>query len=433
MGQACGKTDDVVDEKQHKNTHGKKRAHKGGAASAYANDRQHHDEHPSTHGKKKDDVPGVRRCGSSKHFEYIGHIEALQHTMKPSVPVVSGDHLLDDFRQFTDVYPPHTAALSVVSCKAANMPHHVLTSGEDCGIALINYETGHVLRRWMHAHEKDINRLTRPLSNGVFATASRDRTVKVWNLAKDSPLAELQGHALNVSAVDVHPNRELAVSGSKDNTVRLWDIEQQMELYCGDVKLNIVHFVKFMPSLSCVAQGGEDLTLRLWDVRGAGRGMTLELTKTFEGMDYYPVCSEVLPSKPYSLLTGHNGVNGCGSYISEWDLRVGKCVCMYNGHKGTVSGIAADEKGVYGTDAFLSCSDDGSIGLWHRQEAKEQVELSENNVFAVPEGKITGMDCEDNGDVITSLSTGCLVVFRSARAGGVPNLRYRYVGVMQQE
>ncbi|KAI5690425.1 WD domain [Leishmania braziliensis] len=364
----------------------------------------------------------------------VKNIEALQHMMKPVVSVVTSELRHEDFRQFTSVFARGKAALAVASCAQVQQPRHVLLAGEDRSVALLNYETGHVMRRWVHAHGGDINCITTPTPSGLFATASRDRTVKVWDFTSNGSLAELRGHTMNVTSIDTNPGGNLLVSGSRDNTVRLWDVNRAEELFCGDVKLNLVHFVRFMSSMNCVAQGGEDLVIRLWDVRTQGSHSDLCLSKTIEGMDYYPVCCETIPENPYMLLTGHNGVNSCGSYVAEWDVRTGKRVALYKGHDATVSCVRMVAANIYGKGSFFTSSDDGTIGVWNLEDGKmnREVQLSVEHRFCLPEGHITAFVAEDNGDIIITLDDGCVIALRPVVRGEfvIPSLRLRYVGVL---
>ena len=57
-----------------------------------------------------------------------------------------------------------------------------------------------------------------------FASASADRTGRVWSMEHGQPLRMLVGHPSDVSAVRWHPNSHYVATGSHDRTVRLWDI-----------------------------------------------------------------------------------------------------------------------------------------------------------------------------------------------------------------
>lgn len=57
-----------------------------------------------------------------------------------------------------------------------------------------------------------------------FASASADRTSRVWCTERAQPLRTLVGHHSDVSVVRWHPNCHYVATGSHDRTVRLWDI-----------------------------------------------------------------------------------------------------------------------------------------------------------------------------------------------------------------
>jgi WD40 repeat protein len=66
-------------------------------------------------------------------------------------------------------------------------------------------------------------------------SASRDRTLKVWDLETGSVLRTLEGHSDSVSGVAVTPDGKRAASTSDEKTVKLWDLETGITLatfYC---------------------------------------------------------------------------------------------------------------------------------------------------------------------------------------------------------
>ena len=68
-------------------------------------------------------------------------------------------------------------------------------------------------------------------ANGRCAvSASRDHTLRLWDLSSGKTLHTLQGHSSSVTAVVVTPNGCRAVSASHDGTLRLWDLERGKEI-----------------------------------------------------------------------------------------------------------------------------------------------------------------------------------------------------------
>jgi WD40 repeat protein len=56
-----------------------------------------------------------------------------------------------------------------------------------------------------------------------LATACGDNTIRLWDVASSTEVAELRGHEAYVHAVAFSPDGTRLVSGSGDETVRLWD------------------------------------------------------------------------------------------------------------------------------------------------------------------------------------------------------------------
>ena len=55
-------------------------------------------------------------------------------------------------------------------------------------------------------------------------SASRDHTLKVWDLASGAVVHTLEGHTNWVSGVAVTPDGARAVSAADDNTLKVWNM-----------------------------------------------------------------------------------------------------------------------------------------------------------------------------------------------------------------
>ena len=65
----------------------------------------------------------------------------------------------------------------------------------------------------------------------TLVSASKDKTVKIWDVESGTCKTTLEGHSDSVRCVHFNPtNPSQLVSGSDDKTIRLWDVESGKEL-----------------------------------------------------------------------------------------------------------------------------------------------------------------------------------------------------------
>lgn len=104
------------------------------------------------------------------------------------------------------------------------------------------------------------------LDSNKIATASGDKTLKLWDLFKpDQPLCEYIEHSEDVMCVD--SSESMLISGSCDHSVKLWDIRTQKRIRSFNIHLGDVNAVKFISNYSFIT-GCADGFIRLLDIRG---------------------------------------------------------------------------------------------------------------------------------------------------------------------
>lgn len=122
-------------------------------------------------------------------------------------------------------------------------PAFLITGSQDRTIK--RWDTGKLKSSTSHpkaaytrkAHEKDINALDVSHNATLFATASQDRTAKIWSLEDGSVLGILRGHKRGVWSVRFAPkdtpslgkstvgaSRGYVATGSGDKTIKLWSL-----------------------------------------------------------------------------------------------------------------------------------------------------------------------------------------------------------------
>ncbi|KAE9408168.1 TFIID and SAGA subunit [Gymnopus androsaceus JB14] len=103
-----------------------------------------------------------------------------------------------------------------------------------------------------------------------FATASRDRTARLWSTDRTACLRIYAGHLGDVDCVRFHPNSLYLATGSSDWTARLWDVQRGscVRVFLGHQ--GSVSTLAISPDGRYLASAGEDLAINLWDI-GSGK------------------------------------------------------------------------------------------------------------------------------------------------------------------
>ncbi|XWS68303.1 hypothetical protein CRYUN_Cryun04dG0079000 [Craigia yunnanensis] len=108
-----------------------------------------------------------------------------------------------------------------------------------------------------------------------LATASADRTAKLWN-TDGSLLKTFEGHLDRLARIAFHPSGKYLGTTSFDKTWRLWDIDSGVELLLQEGHSRSVYGIAFHQDGSLAASCGLDALARVWDLRSGRSILALE-------------------------------------------------------------------------------------------------------------------------------------------------------------
>ncbi len=175
----------------------------------------------------------------------------------------------------------------------------------------------------MVGHSRGINDVC--WSNGAdpfVATASDDKTLRLWDAQTADALVEFRGHDNFVFCCQFNPASNLLASGSFDETVKLWDVRSGQCVSTLPAHSDPVTAVSFNRDGTCVVSASHDGLMRVWDV-GTG-----ECLKTIFAAGNPPVSHVTYSPNGKYVLAGT--LDGC---LRLWPMSVSgraKCAKTYS-------------------------------------------------------------------------------------------------------
>ncbi|CAF3330904.1 unnamed protein product [Rotaria socialis] len=144
---------------------------------------------------------------------------------------------------------------------------YILTSSDDTTIKLWDWDAKWALKQTFEGHMHYVMHIAiNPKDNNTFASASLDRTVKVWQLGSSQPNFTLEGHEKGANCVDYYPggDKPYLVSGGDDCRIKIWDYQNKTCVQTLEGHAQNISTVVFHPELPIILSGSEDGTIKLW-------------------------------------------------------------------------------------------------------------------------------------------------------------------------
>mmetsp|Transcript_44204 Transcript_44204/g.71965 ORF Transcript_44204/g.71965 Transcript_44204/m.71965 type:complete len:940 (-) Transcript_44204:165-2984(-) len=143
----------------------------------------------------------------------------------------------------------------------------ILSSSDDMLIKLWDWDKNWTNTQVFEGHTHYVMQVVfNPKDTNTFASASLDRTIKVWSLGSTQTNFTLEGHEKGVNCIDyfVGGEKPYLISGADDKLVKVWDYTTKTCVQTLEGHTHNVSAVAFHPELPIIISGSEDGTVRIW-------------------------------------------------------------------------------------------------------------------------------------------------------------------------
>jgi WD40 repeat protein len=236
----------------------------------------------------------------------------------------------------------------------------VASASSDKTIRLWEVETGRMLRVLDH-HRDNVTSIAFSPDGKTIASGSLDKRVAICDVKSGRLIRWLSGHADEVNAIAISPDGKTIASGSRDETIILWDSATGEVILTIEEQTSAVRTLAFSPDGRILASARSDKTIRLWQVATGQAVQPGEMIRALEGS---PSATRALAFSPDGRLLAAAGEDNA---VKLWNVDSGSAISTLTGHTGFVTSVVFSKDGKH----LFSGSFDKTVRTWDVQSGKQ--------------------------------------------------------------
>lgn len=251
---------------------------------------------------------------------------------------------------------------SVISASFSPDGKKLATASADKSARIWDATTGQVLVT-LQDHQSEVNTAVFSPDGTLIVTSSDDHTAIVWDTTSGKRLLTLRGHSDAVSSAVFSPDGKRIATASLDKTVKLWDAATGTEQLTMRGHKGGIRSIAFSPEGSRVGTASLDGTAKVYDTDTGKELVTFSShTGGVLGIAWSPDGKQVATASSDGTARVWNAVSGMQ-------------LVSFTNHTGYVQGIAYSPDGL----RVATASYDGTARVWDAKTGKELVVLSGHN------------------------------------------------------
>lgn len=165
------------------------------------------------------------------------------------------------------MFPSESMLITTEGLRTMLMTEYGLLVGTSSNeIVCIDLDKWKITARWP-AHSNSV--FTLALSGNRLLSGGRDAHLKVWQAGEWQPLKSLEAHWFTINDLLVIKDQELLVTASRDKSIRLWDLETLTPLVTKGLQqgghVNSVNTLAYHDGV--IYSAGDDRTIMAWELK----------------------------------------------------------------------------------------------------------------------------------------------------------------------